>query len=354
MFGLRLVPALLLISLTGCGREASMPPGGRPAAAYWLGVLEQFPDLPAKVRSVLDRQGTEVYQSHLSSAARVRIYGEDGVTAVSGSRVDLLVTDLDDEALRELLALWESLPTLAAKHQIQPEYLRLAGARRRVIVLGREGRIDIEGPYGGERQSVQVIAERSSGSAEICVHAFGREGEAALTQLATDYHAIRGPPEADVKAGYVGLPPPDDAVAVLVIGRLETLNIAGAADDATQDLSFELYLNEHRAPGNPETIVGETFAARRERLRSAADAYAQPEVPYQASSLDSSSAHDSSYLPANPAPPQYSQPYEALPQVPAPIVLPQYQPPITFQPPLVTPIPAPIYQPPRPFVPRFR
>src|SRR5262245_3376042 len=93
--------ALLLLA-AACESGVRVPPGGSEAVRYWHAVLQQYPDLPAKVQAIVESHGEADYATSIPSEAAVRIHGENEVVAVSGRRVDVVVTDLDTDTLRKL------------------------------------------------------------------------------------------------------------------------------------------------------------------------------------------------------------------------------------------------------------
>src|SRR5687767_10330221 len=90
----------MLAGLVGCG-GADLPPGGKPAVAYWQRVLKQCPDLPAKVEAIVQGRGSPHYHEHDLPATEVRIYTDEGLVSYSASRIEMIVTDLDTPALKE-------------------------------------------------------------------------------------------------------------------------------------------------------------------------------------------------------------------------------------------------------------
>ena len=235
-----------LAFLAGCGGDP-LPPGGAAAVEYWHRVLAQYPDLPARVQAIVDQQGDAVYRESIPASSRVLIYGEDQVVAVDAGRIDLVITDLDRDALQELLACWRRIPEQAAALGLATPFGLPPNRERRVIVLGSQGRIDIQGVDGYTKQTIQVLADEAAGQTAIDIHTFGPGGETALEELTRNYRAVRGPPRAAVRSGTISLPPPD-AVSILVIGKLQTLNIDGPSGAAEQQISLAAYLNDHESP----------------------------------------------------------------------------------------------------------
>ncbi len=259
----RLFPALWLLAPLVCawGCGSSLPPGGKPVVEFWHGVLQEYPDLPAKVQAIVDERGQAAVFSH-GLPSSVTIYGEHGPVTFSGSRIELIVTDLNTPALRQLLEVWQAIPQQAADLGLSSgSSLNPSFQGRKIVVLGGEGRIDLSGVDQQNVQSIRILTDEVASSTTIGIHTFGPSGEAALEELSRNYTAVRGPPESEVNAGHVSLPPPD--VSVLVIGKLQNLNIAGPADDASQYISLAAFLNEHgrsyELGGRP---VGAPFEAR--------------------------------------------------------------------------------------------
>ena len=99
----------------GCS-EPPLPPGGTAAVEYWHRILQEHPDLPQRVRTVVNGGGwTPFYSTDFPATTDIRIYSEQGEVAFSGSRIELLITDLDTAALKQLLAVWEAIPEQAAE-----------------------------------------------------------------------------------------------------------------------------------------------------------------------------------------------------------------------------------------------
>jgi hypothetical protein len=348
-----------LALLCGCGAPP-LPPGGQPAVEYWHRVLAEHPDLPARVRSIVGSgDWTPDYSTGFPASTDVRIYSEQGDVAFSGSRIELLITDLDTEALKQLLAVWEAIPEQAQELGLASSY-STSSPRRKIVVLGSQGRVDIRGVGGYDTQSIRILSDEAAATTQIGIHTFGPSGQRALEELARNYQAVRGPPASDVRSGYVSLPPPDDVLSILVIGKLQELNIEGAWGDAAQEISVAAYFNGHSAGEDlAGTPAGSPFADRLAR-----------NTPVQ-----STPASDNGYTYSDPAPAPvaapaasssssgYSSSGYSTPQLPTPIQTPQIQVPTplpwtpptqTFHPPLV--LPPPVFTPPPTYRPpvRFR
>jgi hypothetical protein len=332
---------------TGCGEPPPLPPGGTAAVAYWHRVLHEHPDLPDRVRSVVRGGNWRPYYTldFPPPVADIRIYTEQGETSFSSSRIELLITDLDSTALEQLLEVWEAIPEQAAELGLSSVTYKTSSPRRKIVVLGSEGRVDIGGVGDSNTQSIRVLADEIAATTLIGIHTFGPSGERALEELGRNYQSVRGPPTSEVRSGHVSLPPPDDALSVLIIGKLRDLNIGSAYGDATQEIHVATYFNGHSTSddfaGKP---AGSPFADRVARQVTS------PEVPYSSSS---------GYAEAGPAPARASaepyvetsgpsmQPYipAQTPQVQAPTpIQPWTSAPRTFNPPLV--VPMPVFSPP--------
>lgn len=255
--------AMPWLLLAGCSTSGELPPGGADAVAYWQKLLLQYPDLPDRVRDVVDGRGQVDWSESRFPQSEVRIHGQDGAVTVTGRRIDVLITDLDDATLRQLLAWWEAVPAWADKLGLGPPTLpfHLPENTRHIVVLGSQGRIEVDGPDQRYRQSVQVLADEVAAKTTIGIHTFGSEGQSSLNQMASQYQSVRGPPRSEVKAGRISLPPPEDNITVLVVGQLQSLDIHGPADDAQQEISFAAYLNSHQdSSGLFGTLAGTPFA----------------------------------------------------------------------------------------------
>jgi len=350
--------SLLVLSL-GCNQSGETPPGGAQAVAYWHAVLQQYPDLPEKVRAIVEKPRQPDWLHSLPQ--QVRIYGVDEVVSVQGRHVNVVVTDLDDDTLRKLLAWWESVPRWASKLDVEATLpISIPESTRHIVVLGRQGRIQIAGPGGYDLQSINILSDDAAARTTIGVYAFGSEGQIALDQMAAQYSQVRGPPRSEVKAGRISLPPPEDNITVLVIGQLGTLDIEGPYDNAQQEISFAHFLNRHESLGQVAGVLGGTpFEA--EYVADAQGSYADPGPEF----VDPPSADFADDVPDAIAPVDttprgnigetISPPSTILPgnniQVQPPLHLPDYN----YQPirPPVVVTPPPVYVPPRVVVPRF-
>jgi hypothetical protein len=368
------VLALLAICTLGCGQTAT-PPGGTAAVAYWHKVLQQYPDLPEKVRAIVEQGGSPDWRFDLPRA-EVRIYGKDGALAVQGQHVDVVVTDLDAVTLRKLLAWWEAVPRLAKELNVDgPLPFSLPDSTRHVVVLGSEGRIEVAGPSGYDTQSIHILTDDAE-QTTIGVHVFGPEGEAAVEQLAGQYNQVRGPPRSEVRAGRISLPPPEERVTVLVVGKLGQLDIGGPADDARQDITFANYLNRHTDPGSVTGVfAGSPFANQPEYVAENHSPYGDDNemenADLESSDFDESDFEDSNLAdsgldtsigetsPIVRTPTDHGAPNVSLPTTPSlpNFQPPQFQPPIQeFRPPIQQPVivvPPPVFTPPPVYVPRF-
>jgi hypothetical protein len=257
IFGLLTALSALAV---GCGTSTTPPPGGTQAVAYWHQLLQRYPDLPAKVEAIVQQQRSP--NAAIVAEAEVRVYGADEVVAVRGRHVDVIVTDLDEATLKKLLAWWKEVPRLARELNVDfPLPLELPSNTRHIVVLGSEGYVAVQGPGGYDVQSVRIVDDQVAARTTIAVHAFGPEGETALGQLSGAFDRLRGPPDAEVRSGHIGLPPPDEeeTVTVLVVGQLRQLDIAGPTDYAQQDISFANFLNQHQSTEQTGTLAGQPF-----------------------------------------------------------------------------------------------
>ncbi len=346
-----------LAACAGCGGP-ELPPGGRAAVEYWHRVLVQHPDLPGKVQAIVDGLGGSPYYGEQPPATEVRIYGEHGEVAVSGSRIQLIITDLDTPALRELLAVWKHIPSQAAGLGLDAAYYDRSAPRRQVVVLGSGGHIEIRGVGDSNAQLIRILSDEAAASTTIGIHTFGTSGTQALEELTRNYQAVRGPPKSEVASGHVSLPPPEDAITVLVIGKLRELDIGSAYGDALQEISVAAYVNEHQAEEVAGMPAGRPYAERLAQRSHVAQesSYAfepatatpVPATPYVPASSQASGGYAPVQLPGQiqvPAPIYVPTPI----QMPAP-----WTPPQTFNPPVY--VPPPVFRPTMPVTPpvRFR
>lgn len=359
----RALLAVPLLLLAGCGAN-DLPPGGAEAVGYWHSVLQQHPDLPDKVRTIVNGSGRVDWTDHSLPGTEVWIHGENDSVAVAGSQVDIVVTDLDDDTLRKLLKWWESVPDWAKKLGLSPRPpVFVPSSTRQIVVLGRQGRIEVSGPTGQNSQSIQVLSDDAGGRTTIGIHTFGPDGPTALEQLASQYQRVRGPPWTNVKAGYVSLPPPQANVTVLVIGQLGSLDIGGPSDDASQQISVAAYMNRHWA-SDPFVGLGAGVPFPVETPDVVQSPEAEPSTTGELAG--ESSIPSAEAIPAAEA----VQPVSPMPEyrtveVPRPITIPgtidmpkpielpkfEYRP---IQTPTPIFVPPPVFQPPPVVVPHFR
>ena len=303
------------------------------------------------MRAILADEGQFVASNELPSEVQVRIYGQNEIVAVQGRQIDILVTDLDRQSLEKLLAWWEAVPRLAKElhlHTIPP--FNLPETIRHVVVLGSDGRIAISGPGGQDLQSINILSDDMTSQTTIAVHAFAPEAELAVEQLGRQFNQVRGPPRSAVQAGEISLPPPEENVTILVVGRIGTLDIDGPTDDAQQSISFTGFLNRHCFEGDMEGVpAGQPFAVEAALVAERLAPYENPVV----SSEDNSQDSFSDLLPGNNSQPIVMPVTPTLPgNVP-------FQPPLTlpgnefkpFVPTTVLP-PPPVFRGPV-FTPRF-
>jgi hypothetical protein len=345
----------MLSALGGCGGPP-LPPGGRAAVEYWHRVLSEHPDLPAKVQQIVDYRGWTPRRDYQLPSSEVRVYGEQGEVTIRGSKIELIVTDLNSAALYDLLAIWKAIPEQAAELGLT-SLPRVDGLpRRKIIVLGSQGRVDIRAAGEFDTQTIRVLADDAAAQTTIGIHTFGPSGEQALEELSRTYQAVRGPPAADVRSGYVSLPPPEEAVSVLIIGKLQELNIEGAWGGSQQEISVAGYFNGHPstedlagvAAGSPfaERIAMNNAAARQRETDSNGLPAAGPTA--EAAATTDYASPSSSYSGRSFIPPQQLQPPIQMPGTFQP---PVYTPPPSFNPPTFVP---PMVRPPTPYTPPVR
>ena len=245
---------VLTVGTTSCSRDeqSSQSNTNAPAVslkeferiAYWNTVLNEHPDLPQKVKEIVDGKGTRVERPATATpVSELIVYSYLGPIAVTAERVNVIVTDLDTLSLTKLLAYWQTIPERARQLGILPSPSTPQGPR--VIVLGSEGRIDVKGPGGSDSQTVDIYHDTLASKSGIDVHSFGNQGETIVNALLEYYgraNQSRGPPESNPETKKFELPPSEIAT-VLVIGKLRTLNVEGGAQASDQRVSFEGYMN---------------------------------------------------------------------------------------------------------------
>lgn len=272
---LNLIAATLSVLTVSCGRQVTVSAmadtnvvngvhlSEYQRVAYWNSLLQQHPDLPSKVKRAAEMEGiVETRQSDITGT-KITIHSYLGAVTVSAESISAIVTDLDNSSLLKLLAYWQTISARARELGILTTTPK--ADMPRVVVLGRDGRIDIQGPRGSESQTIDVYHEFLTGQANIAVHSFGEKGSDAVASILDYYRRVnqnRGPPHADVKAGKYDRPPPD-VMPVVVIGKLKELNIQGPADFSTQKVTFEEYVNSFTEMKTTQEVV--EFAKAGER-----------------------------------------------------------------------------------------
>lgn len=242
-----------LSSMSGCSKENALAEtdtnilNGVHISEYrrigfWSGVLQKYPDLPEKVKRIVEEQPSKQYQSDVNGA-KVVVHSYVGPISVSAGNISAIITDLDEKSLKNLLAYWQTIPQRARELGIFPNTTRTA--QPRVIVLGREGKVEIKGPVGSEIQIVDVYPESLTGQTVFEVHSFGSKGEVAIASLLEHFQRAnqkRGPPFADIKAGHHDIPPPEE-VPIVIVGKLKELTVEGGAGSSKQVVTFDEYVN---------------------------------------------------------------------------------------------------------------
>lgn len=228
--------------------------------AYWTNLLQVHPDLPAKIEQIADGSGTEEKKVLPGREGSVTIHSYLGAITVDASTVSAIVTDLSKPSLFKLAAYLKTIPERARELGIVSHAGR--AGKPRVIVLGSEGRIDIHGAKNSEQQTIEIYHEPLVSQTTLSVHSF--EGHQAIDALLESFvraNPTRGPPKTNE--------------TVIVVGKLQALNIEGASGSSTQDIAFNRFFNSfgeetasRRMYTEAAAVAGVAIAARHAASRS--------------------------------------------------------------------------------------
>jgi len=209
---------------------------------YWDRILSEYPDLVDKLKKIRDERDQKDRRAlGASEQTEVRFYSEDGSSqTVSGSQVDIIVTDLQRGELNSLISFLVDVPEKArqlgfsSSGRFDKTSTKEKGVRPTVIVLGGQGSISIKGSKGIQTQHIDLfLADKQQTVERIVVNTFGKRGESALNRL----------PKGFVKSG-LGARPPPNAARVVVIGALREVNIEGSKGQSTQVISFQKWADK--------------------------------------------------------------------------------------------------------------
>lgn len=268
--------AALCLPLTGCSSDDPEPTGESVApvvtyqrVAIWHSLLQRYPDLPQKLETTIaEREQAREFERD-GRTVEVRVHSPDGPVDFTARRIDVLVTDLSTESLRDLHRFLQTVPAEASRLGISQAatHFFAEGSGPRVLFLGADGRIEVKGPNGGQSQSINLYLNEVTKAAHLEVHTFGPAGRDAVPYV-TEYlgaNPVRGPPDAEVQAGHVGKPPPERLV-VVVIGEIQNLDIAGPRDQAKQTIVAEAVVRgevpAHSAAGRAAEAGSSSHAAK--------------------------------------------------------------------------------------------
>jgi hypothetical protein len=255
--------------------------------AFWTDILRRHPDLPDRLQQIVENRVAPVQRPLVEvPLTEITIHSYLGPTTVVAESINLIVTDLDITALQKLSAYLNTIRERV--RELQPLFRTAQSNVPKVIVLGRNGQIDIKGVSGVDHQVIDIYNEVPIGYSSIKVHTFGEKGDEA-NQAILDYfrraNQSRGPPDTPFHAEGIERPP-ESLATVLVIGKLSTLNVGGATQNSTQAISFENYMNgfaktERSQKASENVKIAETGAF-----------FAEPPRPIV---IEKPSGHSSSY-----------------------------------------------------------
>jgi len=213
--------------------------------AIWHRLLQNYPDLPQKLETIIGEAEKPREVDRSSRTVEIRVHSREGVVDLTAQQIDVIVTDMSRDSLRELRRFLETVPEAARELGIeQPISSRIPSESSgpRVLVLGAEGRIEVKGPSGGTSQTIDLYHNEVTKAALLQVHAFGQVGQDAVPSI-TDYleraNVVRGPPKAEVRAGHVDKPPPEKIV-IVAIGEINNLDIEGPRNRGSQTIRIEV------------------------------------------------------------------------------------------------------------------
>lgn len=259
----------LALAETGCSSDDTSPPPEKveqistyQRVAIWSNLLERYPDLPRKIEAVLGEKGRPAESNNQGQAVEIYLHTQEGTVALAAGRIDIFVTDMSRESLRELHKFLLTVPQEARRLGIG-QHASLAppsdSSRPRVLFLGADGRIEVKGPSGQTTQTISLYHNEFAKAAHLQVHAFSQAGEdavPAITEYLKDAGIVRGPPDAEVKAGHIGKPPPERLV-IVAIGEIKNLDIEGPREKATQKVEVEAKVSGQVAAHSETARVAE-------------------------------------------------------------------------------------------------
>jgi hypothetical protein len=199
--------------------------------AYWGTIGEQYPDLAGKLRTHVEVDGRGGILDGAKAEVKVTIYSHNGmVSEVRGGSIDVIVTDLSKESLRQLAELLTEAPKKAkmidsySKAHISRSFDVVRGessvvradtihAKPRVMVIGSDATIAVDGPQYAQAQALKIgVAARA-----LTISTFSTSGVLALETMRRHY----------AHSGLAARPPPSTppAVEIIAIGHVSAIDI---------------------------------------------------------------------------------------------------------------------------------
>ncbi len=208
---------------------------------YWAAISSQYPDLAHKLR---------IHTDAVAEGVTIRISSKAGTTkTIVSSSVDLIVTDLGDESLRQLADMLEEAPGVAERLEREMRFTkarmlrmgkttpqglpRIAAVRAvpqvvrsapTMIVIGSEARVVIDGPQYASTQALSI--DTRSRLATISV--FSSRGEQRLERIRR--YATR--------SGKLGRPPPPAKMQVVAFGNIGEILVGSPRANSAQSIEI--------------------------------------------------------------------------------------------------------------------
>lgn len=248
-----------------CDSTAAGPVGEREYKCvwYWASILAHHPDLPEKLDLLVNKLESTSSSSDSSSPTQseqleqppstpssgsspppsssgpsleegkkapsvVTIKTSKGDVSAKADTINVLVTTLSLDSLREIQAFLTKVPgrAQALGIDISDHVTRSSPDKKVMLVLGDSPTIDIKGPNGRDKQTIKIYPDINLSVGRIVVCACGEENlPLAKDLLGRDY----------VEMGRAGRGPPFD---IVIVSPIRKVNIEGASEASTQLVSF--------------------------------------------------------------------------------------------------------------------
>ena len=257
--------ALLLVFMPGCSDDehglgiSALTEYQR--VAIWANVLSEYPDLPEKVERIVEGQDKATRLEANLPSSEVILHTTEGAQSFYAQTIDVIVTDLDKRSLKKLLTFWRTIDSRVDNLGIKRAWSSRGGTGEpRVVFLGADGKIEIKGPGGESKQSIDIYQDSLTRLSTLQIHAFdGKEAVPSVVDYIRRNNPIRGPPHNITETGKTNMPPPS-RLTIVAIGNLENLSVEGPREMGTQEIVIETNLTKE-VTASEATKVGAVLVA---------------------------------------------------------------------------------------------